>query len=217
MSTGERTVTIGALFLLLLHSVAAMAASFDCKGAKSAVEKMICSDAILSKLDEDLGNLYARALLAAPDRETMKREQREWVKKSRNQCATSRCLSSSYQARIMALQKYGKNNDNHQSSDEISGVWEEMKPTADGRFKVIITQGKLQLSLCKSRIFNFKQLLKNQYVFTATSKGKCLQYSDSDLNLIKISITDQDRIHAEFYSGPAHKDWLGSDNFIKFE
>jgi uncharacterized protein len=41
---------------------AAQAASFDCAKAQSKVEKIICADAELSKLDEDLATAYWLAI-----------------------------------------------------------------------------------------------------------------------------------------------------------
>ena len=41
--------------------------SFDCVKARSRVEKLICSDAELARLDRELGRLYARAKAAAID------------------------------------------------------------------------------------------------------------------------------------------------------
>jgi uncharacterized protein len=53
--------------------------SFDCGKARSASEKMICSDAELARLDHKLGQVVARAKNATTDRAAFQRQQdREW-------------------------------------------------------------------------------------------------------------------------------------------
>jgi hypothetical protein len=53
--------------------------SFNCSKARSATEKMICSDAELARLDHELGQVYARAKRATTDRAAFQREQdRQW-------------------------------------------------------------------------------------------------------------------------------------------
>jgi hypothetical protein len=54
-------------------------APLDCRKARSVSEKMICSDAELTRLDRDLGRVYARAKNATSDRAAFQRQQeREW-------------------------------------------------------------------------------------------------------------------------------------------
>lgn len=59
-----------ALYILLLLLTVALpntanAASFDCTKAGTDQEKMICSDSILSSLDDKLAKTYKSALLEA--------------------------------------------------------------------------------------------------------------------------------------------------------
>jgi uncharacterized protein len=217
MSSRQRAAA-GALVMILMHALTVQAASFDCKGAKSAIEKMICSDVRLSQLDEDLGSVYTLALTAAPDPETLKREQREWVKNNRNRCASTGCLYSSYESRLAALKEYGTNTVHGISLDKISGTWLESKPTAAGQSTLIIKKGKLRFSLCKKRTFKLNKIFDDKYIFTATVKGKCLNYLNTDeLNVIKISIKDEERISVEFYSGIDGNELVGINPFFKIE
>ena len=76
----------GAVFVLcgvlwLWFTFPAQAASFDCGKTSTAVEKMICADAELSKLDEKMAAAYAEALQtdekqAASIRQAQKQTQR---------------------------------------------------------------------------------------------------------------------------------------------
>jgi hypothetical protein len=50
------------VFLLFMTAVNTNAAGFDCSKAMSDVEKLICDDDELSKLDESLNEAYRKAL-----------------------------------------------------------------------------------------------------------------------------------------------------------
>jgi len=201
-----------------LPSLPVHAASFDCKKATTAAEKMICSNSSLSSLDEELAKVYLQALTSASDREALKKEQRDWVKKKRNLCINVDCLFSSYQARIAQLKADAAARGKAPSAGEISGVWEELKPAAGGPYRLIIKPGKLNLSLCNRKTFELKQVQESKYIFVASEKGKCLGYSSRfELNVITITISDSESIHATFYSGMDKNDWLGSNNFFKIE
>jgi len=61
----------------------ALAAGFDCKRAKSLVEKQICGVPELSRLDGVIATLYTRTLgvLAKDDAMSLREEQRDWLRK----------------------------------------------------------------------------------------------------------------------------------------
>jgi hypothetical protein len=66
---------------LLLLPVATQAASFDCKKATSRIEKVICGDPELSRLDEAMAAAYAKALTAWDGKiaASVRVNQRGWV------------------------------------------------------------------------------------------------------------------------------------------
>lgn len=94
-------------------STGAMAAdvpSFDCtKVDAGSIEAMVCKDAGLSQLDNNLAEVYSQALEKAKNEQppTLKAMQRGWVK-GRNECWKSEdkraCIEASYQTRIAELQ-----------------------------------------------------------------------------------------------------------------
>jgi uncharacterized protein len=98
------------LALMLAAAGAAQAASpsFDCAKASSSVEKLICNDAELAKLDNSLSSLYHTLMKNTPaaEQKTLKAEQRGWVK-GRDDCWKSDdmrgCVVSEYQYRINEL------------------------------------------------------------------------------------------------------------------
>lgn len=83
-------------------TLSAQAASFDCRKAGTQIEKFICADAELSKLDEQLSAAYKTALQDEKQADTVKQAQKQWIW-GRNGCPTSDCLKKTYQARIHEL------------------------------------------------------------------------------------------------------------------
>ena len=94
-------------YLLLLVSFFYMnfaySASFDCSQAKSSLEKIICSDDTLSKLDETLNSTYKEALTKSQDPADLKQQQRTWLSKVRTSCVEAGCITSYYKTRIGEL------------------------------------------------------------------------------------------------------------------
>ncbi len=65
----------------------ARAASFDCTGSLTPVERVICQDPELSRLDEQLDRLYRAALLKAADPAAVRESQRAWLESERQRAA----------------------------------------------------------------------------------------------------------------------------------
>lgn len=74
--------TILLLLLILLFSVKAYAASFNCSKAQTLMEKAICEDPSLSKLDEELSVQYNKLnkALKKDDQFILLAEQKKWIK-----------------------------------------------------------------------------------------------------------------------------------------
>ncbi len=89
--------------VLCLLPSAAFAAGFDCAKASSAVEKLICSDSRLSKADEELSDLYSRALAGSGKKAEFKKEQMVWIRTERDRCRDKDCLAAEYKKRIEVL------------------------------------------------------------------------------------------------------------------
>ncbi|MFL9877894.1 hypothetical protein PQR63_05875 [Herbaspirillum rhizosphaerae] len=81
----------------------AFGASFNCSKAGSATEKIICGDAELSRLDDQLGKTYKHAKAKAADRrEFAARSDGFWRWREKN-CQTRECLLDWYRQRQIAL------------------------------------------------------------------------------------------------------------------
>jgi uncharacterized protein YecT (DUF1311 family) len=90
------------LMVLLFAPVAVSAASFDCDKARTEIEKMICADADLSKLDDVMARAYISAKVKAGDE--LRAQQRQWLKDRDLNCVMDTvCLGDSYRERIQQL------------------------------------------------------------------------------------------------------------------
>ena len=94
---------IFAVILLLSFSIITYATSFDCTKASTAIEKNICGNPALELLDDQLADIYHKALNDSSSKDGIKSQQREWIKNIRNKCATEFCISDAYTSRIAQL------------------------------------------------------------------------------------------------------------------
>lgn len=102
---------IVALLLLLLGGAQhASGASFDCTKATSVDEKLVCSNEMLSLLDEELGRTYKAARNYAfydSDKSILVEQQREWVA-LRRKCESVACIEAFTRERINWLQSFSE-------------------------------------------------------------------------------------------------------------
>jgi uncharacterized protein len=103
------------LALALPFAKPAKAASFDCGKAETAIEKTICSNALLSDLDSQLEAAFKAAFrrYTPDDQKAFLDNQRIWLKTRETNCAAktgdnSDCLKDLYTARLKALQTLAK-------------------------------------------------------------------------------------------------------------
>jgi glucose/arabinose dehydrogenase/uncharacterized protein YecT (DUF1311 family) len=95
------------IFLIALVSAFAAGnahtASFDCARASTAIEKSICADPLLSRLDEQLDDAYRAAQKRTESRRALRDAQRIWLSRRRDNCRDATCLRAAYEVRIAAL------------------------------------------------------------------------------------------------------------------
>lgn len=101
-----------------LLPAAAHSASFDCKKAATWVEKTVCANAELSKLDDAMANKYKRDLANIAneeDIETYKNnmiiDQKLWLNFQRNTCKDTKCLIREYKEYIGEKTYYDWNDE----------------------------------------------------------------------------------------------------------
>lgn len=111
----------------------AQAASFDCAKAATKVEKLICGDAALSKLDEELNGTYKTALQDEKQAEVIRQAQKQWMKE-RNGCADVACVKRAYEVRLSSLTV------THTSSDDSNATKQNVTPpTNQAKVEIPIT------------------------------------------------------------------------------
>jgi len=108
----EVRVPLSALSGLLRKDPRAPAASFDCARAGTPVERAICADAGLARLDREVAQAYAQRIAdieAASDKEAVRAAQRGWLGRRDAACrdqagpALGACLTGVYRARLAEL------------------------------------------------------------------------------------------------------------------
>jgi uncharacterized protein len=96
---------IAAVMACAVFAAPVVAASFECAKASASIERMICTNPQLSKLDEELSSSYKVAMAKAVNEEQLKTSQRWWLAQIRNSCTTVDCMMKVYTQRLTALNK----------------------------------------------------------------------------------------------------------------
>jgi uncharacterized protein YecT (DUF1311 family) len=107
----ESHIPLAALKGFLRTNVRVAVPSFDCAKAGSVIEKAVCADVQLARLDRQMAEAYAAALRSADTggRQRLRRAQREWLAEQGTMCggkagrALKLCLMTGYRARAKAL------------------------------------------------------------------------------------------------------------------
>ncbi|MBI1276245.1 hypothetical protein GC177_09795 [bacterium] len=107
----------------VMGAASAEAASFNCAKASHPLEKLICSNPSLSKLDEDVSNAYKAKLALLFDKAAFKGQQKDWMAIIRKRCDVA-CLAQDverdYRQQLVDLQTYDEENytANYKTADE---------------------------------------------------------------------------------------------------
>jgi len=101
--TMSRFIGSGLLLTSMLAPLAAQAASFDCRLAKSYSEKTVCHDTHLSALDDQLAATYTKALTLAADKKALSAQRdQQWQWRQRH-CHDQQCVVTWYERRLAEL------------------------------------------------------------------------------------------------------------------
>lgn len=88
---------------LVVATMATRAAGFDCGKANKTAERMICADAVLFGLDDQMAADYREAQRLSLDPGTLRKDQSLWLL-DRDACADRTCLVAAYGRRLKSLQ-----------------------------------------------------------------------------------------------------------------
>ncbi|WP_217182781.1 lysozyme inhibitor LprI family protein [Methylobacter tundripaludum] len=93
------------IFALFCAASTVNAASFDCTKAAIDVEKIICSDTFISKLDDRLNINFREEIEKASDEEktNLIKHQKHWLKFTRNRCEDAKCVRRAYWSKSIEL------------------------------------------------------------------------------------------------------------------
>lgn len=121
-SIKTQSLVIAGLLSLSCNAFTANNPSFDCAKASTFVEKSICSDSKLSELDILLMSSYKKAYSTTKDQESLKTEQKSWLKNVRNTCQNNKCLEDAYNSRMSQLNTSSpvSSNKHTNSADKIT-------------------------------------------------------------------------------------------------
>jgi len=121
------------LFLIavawLMLPISTQAASFDCAKASTRIEEMICSNSMISSLDDDLELAYLRALERSDNRSQVSSSLQQWLMDVRNPCPDAKCLLEAYVSQIEILNAIsGRKCYWLEPSHKRDGKWQEFEP-----------------------------------------------------------------------------------------
>lgn len=128
---------IAACFVLLLSNFGIASPSFDCSKASTEVEKLICGNDVLSKLDNNLATAYADVFskLDETEKVALKKTQIEWIRMRSNLISESLMqglssegykkdkvakLKEAYEKRIIELSRIPKIQVNEKKEKEFA-------------------------------------------------------------------------------------------------
>jgi uncharacterized protein YecT (DUF1311 family) len=118
--------------LIAFATTFSYAASFNCEKASTTVEKMICDNSELSRLDNDLNVEYKAHLSQKnPTESDLVSRQRLWLAR-RNECTDKNCIRTRYLTRISELTEHGISLQDLASRLEIPGHSKNKNPELCG-------------------------------------------------------------------------------------
>ena len=135
-------------------SLHAQAASFDCHKAGTLVEKTICADPLLSKLDEVLAQNFRNMLTVdlGTTKQALRAEQNKWLA-ARNRCTDTKCLVSTYRTRIDETCEYGVVSGTHPECSTSDSIPEPSQSSQRGMPRsqwLNLVNPSLAASLCSN-------------------------------------------------------------------
>ncbi|MDY0361884.1 MAG: lysozyme inhibitor LprI family protein [Desulforegulaceae bacterium] len=95
--------------LLLLIPAGCFSAGFDCEKAENSIDKSICSEEKLSRLDKQMSDYYFKLKSSVDKKKSEKllKDQRKWLSQRSVKCSVNdiECLTRLYKDRIFTLRK----------------------------------------------------------------------------------------------------------------
>lgn len=156
-----KTGWLAVLPLCLVMALSAQAASFDCAKASTTIEKLICDNFTISKLDDELGKVYQGDLLKAngEQKQRLITEQKHWLKYTRNVCTDEPCFKHAYWSRLAELATF---------FDPHSPLYKKEADKAEAIKEVLATNqfeaSQGTAALCRQMFDDLKQMNSVEFV-----------------------------------------------------
>jgi uncharacterized protein len=204
------------LFLPLIHVLPAHSASFDCNKAVTDVERMICSNAELSNLDEELMTVYVQALVVAREPVIIKNKQRVWLRNIRNKSINVHTLKKEYTVRINELRRLLiiNNYDAVRLDVKLIGDWIPYSRAFIETGKIYIDSASIKHQNCNYR-FKLKSKKNDVLLFEAENNGICHATLFDEFDTISVVQVNSDEIIVKYYDISGGKGLLGEGTYTK--
>ena len=174
--------------------VQAVAASFDCTKASGYAEKEVCSDPILSVLDEKLAENYEymrAANIGEEARKGLRATQTKWLA-LRNKCADKSCLLKAYTKRLDEICEYPVISGAHPSCTTS----EEVKELAQSDSTAMRAKQVREERAAYAQKFPFYAVLSCVHGNSTMYVHACFSGSvDTEINLTQGSVQRVYKVH----------------------
>lgn len=192
--------------LLFCAASTTSATSFDCTKAATHVEKIICSNSEISELDNEVNVDYHKALDETNNelRTGLIKQQKHWLKFTRNRCIDELCLKHAYWSKLAELKTFFfVNNLNiHGPSYKKSPYQNEAEKLAP--IKQILASTKMypgsnQPAFCQQIFDDLKQMKNISFV---EAKVKTNSYEDEALDPWKQNCKSEQSLNLGYECDP---------------
>lgn len=184
-----KNLNLSWIFLIFLsQSGIVTAASFDCNKAKSASEKLICSNPELSALDERLFDVYKKAKELSNNSKEFRDDQVAAWKYREQNCKEKECVANWYYSRIKHYTQIINNSapattNIDRNSNTDTQKYSAAEPNTASKISIINTQPyKMAENYIASKP-KMVEIIKNSY--SINSYGQCLaMYTSFEADII---------------------------------
>lgn len=173
----------------------AQAVSFECSKATTKIEKIICGDTELSKLDDQLNSSYRISLQDENHADAIRHDQKAWMK-VRNACQDVACIKLAYEKRLSELSSISNSEvaaSGEKSApnlvDPLIGVWSISQPGNFDDVKLVIQPKWIDYGMCTRMNYRVVYQSDNLFLLDVEAPRTCLNASQEGM-FLALTVTD---------------------------